>query len=175
MNDDTFPLLAVGNVLIVVVIVAFVLFRQFTTRPVSPVAYVWVAVLVVRGLVPDRVTRGAPELALVDPTVAGAAFLVGGLLMSVGFGIWRGATMPVWRDESGQVVRKGDRTTLLLWVATVLVRLVLGAVQNRIDHVPFDVNGLWLGVGVTLAAQQVVLGYRARRIARQEPAAVLVR
>ncbi|MEV8038926.1 hypothetical protein [Streptomyces sp. NPDC086182] len=73
-----------------------------------------------RGCVPPGPSR---------TTSAGVAFLVAGLVVSVAAGILRGRTMPMWRDAGGRLYRKGGRVTLLLWLATVFVKL--GARRDR--------------------------------------------
>lgn len=56
--------------------------------------------------------------------------------------------------------RKGDRRILLLWLLTVAVRLVFGGVGAVAFHKAFNADELWLGMGVTLAAQHVVMTRR---------------
>jgi hypothetical protein len=60
----------------------------------------------------------------------------------------------------GRVFRKGDRRILLLWLLTVAVRLVFGGVGAVAFHKAFNADELWLGMGVTLAAQHVVMTRR---------------
>jgi hypothetical protein len=79
--------------------------------------------------------------------------------------------VPMWRTDSGQVFRRGDRLTLGLWVLTIAVRLALAVAENLVDHAPFNANALWLGAGVTLGAQQLVMLWRAPRIPPGDAAA----
>ncbi|MEU6216365.1 hypothetical protein ABZ845_02415 [Streptomyces sp. NPDC047022] len=143
------------DVLLMVGITALVVVSQFSARPVRPVAYLWVVLLIARGCVPPGPGR---------MTVAGVAFLAAGLVVSAIAGVLRGRTMPMWREADGTLYRKGGRTTLVLWVATVVVKLGLGAIAEATFREPFDGDALWLGLGVTLGAQQMVMAYYGRRL-----------
>ncbi|MEU5594981.1 hypothetical protein [Streptomyces sp. NPDC020298] len=143
------------NLLLIVGITAVVMVSQFSARPVRPLAYLWVALLLARGCVPPGPSR---------TTAAGVAFLVAGLVVSVAAGVLRGRTMPMWRDASGRLYRKGGRVTLVLWLATVVVKLGLGAIAEVAFGEPFNDDALWLGLGVTLGAQQLVMTYYGRRL-----------
>ncbi|MEW2398137.1 hypothetical protein [Streptomyces sp. NPDC046862] len=148
------------GLLLIVGITAVILVSQFSARPVRSLAYLWVALLIVRGCVPPGPSR---------TTSAGVAFLAAGLVVSVVAGVLRGSTMPMWRDAGGRLYRKGGRVTLLLWLATVVVKLGLGAIAEAAFGEPFNGNALWLGLGVTLGAQQLVMTYYGRRVPGPEP------
>ena len=143
------------NTLLIGGITALILIGQFRTRPVSPLMYLWVGLLIARGLVPPGPAR---------PTPAGIGALAVALCLSAAFGVLRGRSMPIWRDAAGTVLRRGDRTTFLLWLATVATKLAVGAVAVVIAGEPVNVDALWLGMGVTLCAQQVVMAARAHRL-----------
>lgn len=143
------------DALLVLTVVTVMLFSQFTARPVRPRAYLWVGLLLARGCVPPGPAT---------PTPAGIAVLAAGLAASAFFGVLRGRTMPMWRDGSGRVYRKGGRVTLLLWLATFAARLLVGGVGLIALGEPVNLDALWLGVGVTLGVQQSVMASRARSI-----------
>ncbi|MEU6553246.1 hypothetical protein ABZ915_23630 [Streptomyces sp. NPDC046915] len=143
------------SLLLIVGITVVVMVSQFSARPVRPVAYLWVALLLVRGCLPPGPSR---------TTSAGVAFLVVGLVVSVVAGVLRGRTMPMWRDTEGRLYRKGGRVTLVLWLATVVVKLGLGAIAEVAFGEPFNGDALWLGLGVTLGAQHLVMTYYGRRL-----------
>jgi hypothetical protein len=143
------------DLLFVLGVVTVIVISQFTARPVRSLTYLWVALLIVRGCVPP-----GPA----STTVAGIAVLLAGLLISVLFGILRGRTMPMWRDDTGRLYRKGGRITLLLWLATLASRLLLGAFAQVTFHEPFNLNALWLGIGVTFGTQQIIMTLRGRRV-----------
>ncbi|MDX3193717.1 hypothetical protein PV458_35395 [Streptomyces sp. MN03-5084-2B] len=148
--DD--PVFLLINTAVIVVVAAIVIVSQFSVREVRGQTFLWVALLVLRGLLPP----GPAAL-----TTAGIVFLVVGLVVSALFGVFRGRTMPMWRDDTGKLVRKGGRTTLVLWILTLVARLGLGAVESLGFGEPFNSNALWLGVGVTLGVQQWIMLRRA--------------
>ena len=145
------------NLLLAATVTAAIIVSQFSARPVRPLAYLWVALLIVRGCAPPGPAR---------MTAAGIAILVAGLLVSVVFGVLRGRTMPMWRDSSGRLYRKGGRVTLLLWIATIFARLGIGVFAGLVLGEPFNGNALWLGIGVTFGVQQLVMTHRGRRLQR---------
>jgi hypothetical protein len=147
------------SLLLVIGITAVIVWSQFSARPVRSLTHVWVALLIVRGCVPPGPSR---------TTIAGIAFLVAGLIVSVLAGVLRGRTMPIWREADGRLYRKGGRETLLLWLATVAVKLGLGVVAEAAFGEPFNGNALWLGLGVTLGVQQLVMTYYGRRLSVPE-------
>lgn len=159
--DDMDNYTMLFNVGLIVGITLFVVIRQFTVREVNSNMYIWIAVLVVRGLFPPGPAR---------LTGAGIGFLIASLVISVIFGIVRGTTMPMWRDETGKLLRKGGKMTLVLWLLTIVTRLALGGWAELQFGEPFNANALWLGMGVTLAAQQLIMTRRgaAMPIAKQE-------
>ncbi|MEV5706594.1 hypothetical protein [Actinoallomurus sp. NPDC052274] len=145
--------LAVGIALLVIVL-------QFTTRPVRWQAWIWVVLCVARGCVPPGPARA---------TTAGIGLLVVSLIASAIFGAVRGRTMPMWRGPDGLVYRRGGGVTLLLWLATIATRFLVSGLGLVVFHEPVDLNALWLGLGVTLAAQQLVMMRRAGRLPHPDP------
>jgi hypothetical protein len=145
------------NLLFAAAITAVIIVSQFSARPVRPLTYLWVALLIVRGCAPPGPAR---------MTAAGVAFLVAGLLVSVVFGVLRGRTMPMWRDSSGRLYRKGGLVTLLLWIATLSARLGLGVFAELVLGEPFNGKAVWLGIGVTFGVQQLVMTHHGRRLQR---------
>lgn len=138
------------NALIIAAIAAVVVLRQFTPRRVTPWAFLWAVALVLRGCVPP----GPSSM-----SVLGVALLVAGLVASAAFGWWRGYTMRLWRDERERWWRKGTGTTALVWLATIAGRLVIGAGGYVLGEA-MHWNSLFIGLGVTLGAQQVALMMR---------------
>ncbi|MFF0160491.1 hypothetical protein ACFYRY_23620 [Streptomyces sp. NPDC005263] len=144
-----------SGLLLIVGVTTVVVVSQFSVRRVRSLAYLWVALLIVRGCVPPGPSR---------TTSAGVAFLAAGLVVSMVAGVLRGRTMPVWRDTDGRLYRKGGQVTLLLWLATIVVKLGLGAIAEAAFGEPFNGNALWLGLGITLGAQHLVMTYYGRRL-----------
>jgi len=150
-KDDSGDFTTYFNTLLIVGITTIIVIRQFTVQQVTNRMFFWVGVLIVRGCVPP----GPAEL-----KPASITLLVLSLLASVAFGLWRGAAFPMWRDTEGRVFRRGDRKILSLWLLTVAVRLLFGGVGAVAFHEPFNADALWLGMGVTLAVQHVVMTRR---------------
>lgn len=144
-----------AQALLIAAVVALVVVRQFRTRPVRPRMYVWVLVLVLLGLAPP-----GPATA----TAAGIGVLAATLAVSVGFGWWRGSAMPIWRDATGRVWRRGGRLLLLLWLATVATRIGVEAFARGVLHEPFRLPALYLGFGVTIGVQHLVTSHRGARL-----------
>ncbi|MFF3741900.1 hypothetical protein [Streptomyces sp. NPDC002566] len=150
-KDDGSNFTAYFNTLLIVGITTIIVIRQFTAQQVTNRMFFWVAVLIVRGCVPPGPAEMKP---------ASIALLVLSLFASVAFGLWRGAAFPMWRDAEGRVFRKGDRRILFLWLLTVAARLVFGGIGAVAFHEPFNADALWLGMGVTLAVQHLVMTRR---------------
>ncbi|MFE0098851.1 hypothetical protein [Streptomyces sp. NPDC059009] len=151
------------NIILIVGIIALVVVRQFTVRTVTYRLYFWVGVLVVRGCIP-------PGPAAWEP--ASIVLLVLSLLASIGLGVWRGAVFPMWKEPDGRVLRKGDRRVLALWVGTVAVRVVFVATGALAFHEPFNADALWLGLGLTLAAQHTLMMRRRAAAPLKAPQAI---
>ncbi len=135
-----------------VVVLAYVLYRQLHVRPVTTRTFVLGAILVFYGLVSGIPTAGT-----------GVVFLVVSLAISIGFGIWRGASMHMWRAMDGVIYRRGTAITVILWGVTVLAKGVLGGYEVSATHT-FTVGPIWLAMGVTLAVQQSVMVTRAKAL-----------
>ncbi|GAA0390424.1 hypothetical protein [Streptomyces luteireticuli] len=159
-DEHVAQLIGGANALLVLGITALVLVLQFRARRVRAVAFVWVALLVVRGLVPPGPARA---------TAAGLAFLALGLAVSAAFGVLRGRAMPLWRDADGTVWRRGDSAVLRLWLLTVVARCAVSAVEYALTDEPFNGNAFLLGFGVTLGVQHAVLLFRRGTLRRGGP------
>ena len=58
------------------------------------------------------------------------------LALSVFFGVWRGRKIDIWRDEDGNPISKGNRTTITLWVVLLASKFGLGTVASITDWFP---------------------------------------
>ncbi len=94
----------------------------------------------------------------VHPLSASQATVLVGLFVgdAVGLGALRAFTVRLWR-EGGQIFRQGRWLTLGLWLVGVAVH------EGVLAAAHFDSSSLLLYVGLTLGAQRLVLGARARR------------
>ncbi len=70
----------------------------------------------------------------------------------------------MWRDRDGVVRRRGDSTTLRLWLLTIGSRFALTGVEYALFDEPFNGNAFLLGFGVTLGVQHAVLMRRRRAL-----------
>jgi hypothetical protein len=153
------------TIVVAALLVAVVIYQQMRTRPVNPRQQVAVplvlALLGLFNLQHHPLTSEAAGVAL-------AASVVTGLL----FGLARGVTTQTWWSN-GVLLRKGTVLTLLLWVAGIGLRLIIGVVAQR-EGVPVSVTSgeLPLFLGVTLGAQNLLIWYRGQQapIPRSETA-----
>jgi hypothetical protein len=147
------------NPYVVIVLVAallvFVVYRQMRSAPIEPRQLViFPLILAVFGFV--NLQKQPPDL------IAGGVALVASVLTALLFGVARGRTTLIWR--AGNVtMRKGTTTTLLLWIAAILVRVIIGGIARRAG-VPLSMTAgeIPLFLGVTLAGQNAVIWQRAQ-------------
>ncbi|WP_415856781.1 hypothetical protein, partial [Sinomonas sp. G460-2] len=146
MSPDQLVGLA-ANVVIYVGLIAFVLFRQMSARPVRGIRLV---------LLPAALALFGLQQLVRQPLAAGfggVAVLVVGLVIGLAVGLWRGRTFRVWVD-AGRVMAKGTAMTLVAWAVLIVVRLpfaFLGFAADRPQG--FVVGELLLALAVTFAAQ----------------------
>ena len=77
-------------------------------------------------------------------------------------GVWRGAEVSLWRDEEGKPVSKGNRTTILLWVALIGTKVVLGTIASITGWFPAEHAGeVFIFLFISFVAQNLVLAHRA--------------
>ncbi|MEU6425804.1 hypothetical protein ABZ860_07865 [Microbispora sp. NPDC046973] len=141
-------------VVIALAVVAFVIYRQMTPRPVArPVGLIIAAVMVVAGF------GGG---GLVDPrhTALSLAVLVAELLVAAGLGVVRAMTTRVWRDRHGVAWSQGGVTTLIAWVGSIAVRVAMIALTSLLGLASSQ-SSVLLFVGVTLGVQFLVVARRA--------------
>ena len=144
----------VVTLVIAAAILAYVIFQQLRTRLVNPRRLVTLpGIMILLGIFNlDK-----------HPPTSGAAFLaiVASLLVAVVFGLARGVSVQTWR-EGGAVFRKGTAVTLILWIVGLALRVLIGfvAAKNGVNQaVTYGEAPLFFGV--TLAAQNVLIWYRA--------------
>jgi hypothetical protein len=158
---STNDLHAVGNVLIGLVILAWVLARQLQRRPVQASSLRVPAILAAIGLY--ETARFLGDNAPAGRVPAGVlALLVVGVLAGVGLAALRGLQMRVWL-ESGTAYRQGSVLTVVLWLVAIGLHLALDA---AIDHVSPALSGLGtssllLYLGCVLGVQGLVVRRRA--------------
>jgi hypothetical protein len=90
------------------------------------------------------------------------AYLAFSLVLSLAFGVWRGARVSVWRDASGALMSQGNRTTIALWVALLSSKFVLGAFASITHWFPAEHAGeIFLFLAFSFVAQNVVVAHRS--------------
>ena len=96
------------------------------------------------------------------PTDAAAiAYLAFSLALSIGFGVWRGVEIPIWRNADGNLVSKGNRTTITLWGVLIGSKFVLGAIASITGWFPAEHAGeVFLFLALSFVAQNLVVARR---------------
>ncbi len=137
------------NAAIFLAVLAYVLHRQFSTRAVTSRTFMLISILFAYGLY-----SGLPTAPL------GITLLGTSVVVSIGFGLWRGASMRMWLAPDGVVYRRGTTLTITLWVITVTIKIAIDVWETTRTHT-FSTGSIWLAMAVTLAVQQLVLLRRA--------------
>lgn len=152
MNLQYLPTVVIGAALVL-----FIIYRQLGRRPVEGRQLAVVPlVLAVLGLY--NLNKQPPA------TSAAVAALVASLAGAVVFGLARGRSMRVWQ-EAGSVLRQGAPLTAVLWIVSIALRIAIGAVAHRSGVAQsVTVGELPLFLGVTLAAQNLVIWTRAQAL-----------
>ncbi len=107
---------------------------------------------------------GIAGLGTKDIPTDGAAigYFAFSLALSVFFGVWRGRKIDIWRDEDGNLISMGNRTTITLWVVLLASKFGLGAVASITDWFPAEHAGeIFLFLAVSFVAQNIVVARRS--------------
>ncbi|MGA7206151.1 MAG: hypothetical protein WBX27_16135 [Specibacter sp.] len=161
---------SVINILIAVVVLAWVISRQLRARPLKEQRpYTLMIVLAVVGLY-----QIAPLASRVQITGAAYAALAAGLVSGAVFGWLRGRYVHLWRVD-GVLTRQGNWFTIVLWVAGLAIHLGLdagGALFSPHDGAIDSLGtvGIMLYLAVTLAAQRFATLARVQGLADRAPA-----
>jgi hypothetical protein len=151
----------VESALIGLAVAVFFIVRQFSTRRVaSPWMLVVPLVLLYFGLSSGFGQSGFGQL---DST--GWAVLAVNLALSIGLGVVRGNSFRLWLGPSGEALMRASYLTLLLWLATIAVKLVLVVVENRTGLAATSTSAeLMLPIAATLAAQNLMVYLRSQNV-----------
>lgn len=146
-----------ANALLIVAVIAVIVVRQVRPRRISGGGRWWLVpivmgVLAVRngGLV-DEAHRGASVALLVAGTAIGGAL-----------GVAWAATTRVWTAEDGTVWAQGTRTTIIVWLVGIGLRVGLYAVAVAMG-VKQHSGSVLLAVAATLLIRGGVIALRAQR------------
>jgi hypothetical protein len=92
------------------------------------------------------------------------ALLVASALVGVALGVARGGSERVWPAADGAPMRQGTRTTALLWLLSIAVRVATIPLL-RDAGAPAAAGQVELVLGISLAAQHTVLIARSGGLA----------
>jgi hypothetical protein len=149
------------SIVIAILVVAFVCFRQLQTRSIREDRGLLLYVLVFALGVLQTMTFvqnhsiGATVLALV---------LVS-LIVGLGLGALRGRLVHLWRAD-GQLLRRGNAWTVALWIVGLAIHLGIDFLSGPLNKsaAGFASSTLLLYIGLALGAQRLVLLRRAKNI-----------
>jgi hypothetical protein len=152
----------VADILLIVVAVAWILFKQVQAAPVKTRLLVIAPVLL--GYF------GITSTAQKTWDNSGVLLLIlVGVAISVALGVPRGATIRVWKAEDGVWWRQGSKATLALWGALFLARGGLYVVAQGSGHqAASGVGPLLFALAVSFAAQNVVIGVKMQQGSRSD-------
>ena len=148
---------AVLNVALVGALVVFILYRQTIARPLTARG-IWLlpAILIIIALAAiSNVDHGV----LSYTAVAYLAIDVGS---SLALGALRGCFIRVF-ERDGVLWRQGNITTVLLWVAAIGIRIVIGFFASNAGVGNVSVAGLELALAASLLGQNVVVALRGSK------------
>jgi hypothetical protein len=155
------------DIVIGIAVLALLIYRQLSARPVSDSGLRIIAILAVVGLL--------EAAQFLQHTHAGAvtyAALAGSLLLAAVFGALRAATVRLWVQGS-QPWTKGTWLTAGLWIAAVAAHLGYDALVTP-GHGSSGVGAatVVLYLAVSLGIQRVIVLGRAHRLRAGHPAAL---
>ena len=144
-----------------VVVLGLLIYRQLRARPLSGQSLRIVVILGLIGLVETW-----QFLQKNHPGTVTFAALAGSLLLVAVFGAARAVTIRIWLQD-GQAWSQGGWLTALLWLAALAAHLGYGYLLGRRHGVSGLGNAtILLYLAITLAVQRVIIQYRAQRLQR---------
>jgi hypothetical protein len=95
------------------------------------------------------------------------AYLTVSAIVSIAIGLWRGAAIPMWRDEDGTLLSQGNGTTLALWTLLIAIKIAMGTAASITGIFPGEHPGeIFLFIAVSFAAQNLFVHHRMSAPAR---------
>ena len=156
------PVIPMTSLLIGLVAVALVLWRQFVPRPVGGYLSPVVLILAAVGLYSVQSFLQTVQV----PSAALAAVAASIALVAVGFGVARGCTVRIW-GEDGVAFRQGTWLTFALWLAGLLLHFASGILVTRLQGpAGLTIAAMPLYLAVTLGVQNAVVRSRSDGWAR---------
>ncbi|MFF4617254.1 hypothetical protein [Nonomuraea jabiensis] len=141
--------------------VVFVVYRQMKTRPTAKrgILYTATAMIVV----------GIASGGAIDPrhlALSLSLFLVEAVI-AVALGVWRATTVRVWLDDSGVSWSKATAWTMLVWLASIAIRVGLYLAGGALG-LELSTGGILLFIGLTIGAQSYVVARRGRALSSMD-------
>jgi hypothetical protein len=147
----------VADILLIVVAVGWILFKQVQPAPVK--ARLLVIVPVVLAYFGTTTTAAKTWSNSTD-----LLLIVVGAVISVALGVPRGATIRVWVGDEGRWWRQGSKATLALWGALFVARGGLFVVAQATGHqAASGVGPLLFALALSFAAQNAVIAVRVQQ------------
>lgn len=152
------PVVGPANIVIVLAVLAFILYRQVVPRATSPRRlFLPPFVLLVIGIVNlSKVHHGH-----FSDTASG--YLAADLVASAVLGAARGWSVRLFRRD-GVLWRQGGAVTIALWLLTIGVRVVIGLLATHAGVGKVSNAALLASLGLTLASQSAVVAWRGARL-----------
>lgn len=147
-----------ARLLVTALVIALVVVRRFTGRPVKEQDRLWTLPAVLAFL---AVAGGG----LAEPRhpVAGVLLLAAETGVAFGLGLLMGRAMTVWREPDGTPWAKGNRTVLALFALSLATRAAL-ALLGHVGGIAPHTGALLLTLAAWILAQGLVLAARARHV-----------
>ena len=152
----------VTEIVVGIAVLALLIARQLRSRPVSATGLALVAIIAVIGVFQ------AGQFLTRYHANGGTYLAIGGsLMLAIGFGVARAATMRLWRQD-GQVWTRGSWLTAGLWVLALAAHLGYDALVARGQGAGSGTHSVGaatavLYLAVSLAVQRLILMQRAQR------------
>lgn len=144
--------------LAIAALVVFILVRRFGTRKVGSEARMFVLPLAMAVI---AVVQG--DLVDGHQVLLSESLLAAGILLALGLGAGLGYTMRLWRDETGTRWSRGTGLTVVLLLATILVRAGLVAAGLALG-LAVSVGAMIMFVAAWLLAHNAVIAWRVRTL-----------
>lgn len=146
------------NALVIVIVAALVIARQFRARPIDTDRRWWVlpAVLAV-------VALREPGILDAHHRTGSAVLLAVELLIGLGTGAGWAWTTRVWTEPDGSVWTRSSKASGAVWAAGIALRVGVFALGAALG-IHQDSSALMLGLAGTLLVRSGVLTWRARSL-----------
>jgi hypothetical protein len=145
------------DIVITLVVLAWVLYRQTVARPVS-VRRLWLlpAILIVLGVISISHVNHGHLSGTAD------AYLAVDVVSSIALGALRGFFVRVY-GQDGVMWRQGSAVTIALWIVSIAVRVLVGILAANAGVGNVSDAALEVAFGLSLASQNAVVAWSGLR------------